>query len=205
MDNILIVDYEMGNLYSVYKKLNKLGVSPIISSKIEDIEKANKIILPGVGNFKKAINNLKKLNLIDPLNKAVLIEKKPVLGICLGLQLMAFKSEEGNVDGLGWIDATVKRFNVQNKLKFKVPHTGWNSIKILNPSSLMKNIENNSSFYFVHSYHLHINNERIALNETNYEYKFISAVEKDNIYGVQYHPEKSHDNGLTLLNNFINI
>jgi imidazole glycerol-phosphate synthase subunit HisH len=202
---ILIIDYEMGNLHSVYKKLSKLGANPLISSKSEDIEKANKIILPGVGNFKKAINNLKKLNLIEPLNKAVLIDKKPILGICLGLQLMAYESEEGNVKGLGWIDATVKKFNIKDNLKFKVPHTGWNSIKILNSNSLMKNIEDNSNFYFVHSYHLSINDERIALNETNYEYNFISAIKKDNIYGVQYHPEKSHDDGLTLLNNFIKI
>ena len=118
---------------------------------------------------------------------------------------MAYESEEGNVKGLGWIDATVKKFNIKDKLKFKVPHTGWNSIKILNSNSLMKNIEDNSNFYFVHSYHLSINDERIALNETNYEYNFISAIKKDNIYGVQYHPEKSHDDGLTLLNNFINI
>jgi glutamine amidotransferase len=202
---IAIVDYGMGNLNSIRKKLTRLGVSSIISSDPKEIEAADKIILPGVGHFSKAMERLKALNLIDVLNEEVLIKKKPVLGICLGMQLMGNNSEEGNVNGLSWIDAEVVRFKVADTLKFKVPHTGWNQIKILKESLLMKNIPELSEFYFVHSYHLKTNNKDDILNESEFEYRFVSAIEKDNIFGVQYHPEKSHDIGDVLLNNFINL
>lgn len=202
---VVIINYGMGNLNSVYRKLSRIGINATISSKPEDIQKADKLILPGVGHFQKAIGNLKSLGLWGILNYEVLSNKKPILGICLGMQLMAKYSEEGNAIGLGWLDASVVRFKVDDKLKYKIPHTGWNQIIKKKESSLMCGIPELSEFYFVHSYHMNCNNKVDILNETEYEYKFVSAVEKENIFGVQYHPEKSHNIGDTLLKNFIKI
>jgi len=202
---IAIVDYQMGNLFSVKKKLSKLNVLAVCTSNREEIASADKIILPGVGHFSKAMQNLQELDLIDVLNKEVLINKKPILGICLGMQLMAKQSEEGHAKGLGWIEANVVKFKIKDTLKYKIPHTGWNQISILKQSPLMRNIPSLSEFYFVHAYHVELQNKADALNETEYEYNFISAVQKDSIYGVQYHPEKSHDVGEQLLKNFIDL
>ena len=203
--NITIIDYGMGNLFSVKKKISFLNANVKISSKEKDIINADKIILPGVGHFKKAMDNLNNLNLISVLNFVVNDKKKPVLGICLGMQLMAKNSEEGNVEGLGWIDANVLKLNVSDKLKFKVPHMGWNQITIEKDSNLMKNISNSCEFYFVHSYYIKTNNNIEILNKTEYEKPFTSAIEKENIFGVQYHPEKSHKFGEILLRNFIDL
>ena len=195
----------MGNLNSVKRKLTRIGIEAIISDLPEDILKAGKLILPGVGHFQKAVENLKELNLWDVLNEVVLINKTPVLGICLGMQLMAKNSQESDCNGFGWIDAEVVKFKMEDSLKFKVPHTGWNHILKLKESLLMKDIPNLSEFYFVHSYHFNCNNPNDILNKTEYEYKFTSAIEKGNIFGVQYHPEKSHDVGEQLLKNFVNL
>jgi imidazole glycerol-phosphate synthase subunit HisH len=201
----IIIDYGMGNLNSVKRKLARLGVDVLISNLPADILKADKLILPGVGHFQKAVENMKELQLLDILNDMVLIKKKPILGICLGMQLMATLSEEGNVEGLGWFDAEVVKFRVKDFLTHKVPHTGWNQIIKNKESQLMNGIPDLSEFYFVHSYHFKCNNPADILNETEYEYVFTSAVEKENIFGVQYHPEKSHDIGEKLLKNFINL
>ncbi len=202
---LVIVDYGMGNLNSIMKKLTHLKVSAIISSNPQDILNADKLILPGVGHFQKAVENIKKLNLFDVLNEYVLLKKKTILGICLGMQLMANKSEEGNVEGFGWIDAEVIKFKTNNTLKYKIPHIGWNQIIKTKESALMKDIPKLAEFYFVHSYHFKCNNSSDILNETEYEYKFTSAVEKENIFGVQYHPEKSHDVGERVLSNFVKL
>lgn len=203
--NIVIINYGMGNLFSIQKKINFLGANAIISSDYEAIRKADKLILPGVGHFGKAIENLKSLGLLDLLNEEVLINKKPVLGICLGMQLMASSSEEGDVKGLGWIEGKIVRFKISDKLKFKVPHIGWNSVSTEKNSKLMNQIPNNAAFYFVHSYHFESETSENILSYTDYEYKFASAIEKENIFGVQYHPEKSHHIGQLLLKNFLNV
>jgi len=195
----------MGNLNSVKKKLDRLKTTASITSNPKDIIKADKIILVGVGHFAKAMKNIKELNLLDTLNEAVIIKKKPVLGICLGMQLMAKDSEEGNTEGLGWLDANVRKMQVDDTLRFKIPHTGWNKITQSKKSRLMKGIPESSEFYFVHSYHLMSNETSNILNETEYCFKFTSAIEKNNIFGVQYHPEKSHDVGEVLLKNFISL
>lgn len=204
-DKIVIIDYGMGNLNSIKRKLTLLNVDSIISSNINNITKADKIILPGVGHYGKAMENLQNLNLIEALNEEVLIKKKPILGICLGMQLMAKKSEEGKAFGLGWFDAEVIKLKVNDPLKHKIPHIGWNQVKILKESLLMRDIKNLSEFYFVHSFHFKSNNPEDKLNETEFEQTFTSAVEKENIFGVQYHPEKSHDVGELLLKNFIKL
>lgn len=204
---IHIVDYGMGNIFSVQKKLLQENISVTISSESKDIFEADKIILLGVGHFNKAMDNLINLNLIEPLNDFALIQKKPVLGICLGMQLMAISSEEGNHRnrGLGWVDASVKKFQTDDFKKFKIPHMGWNNINSLKNSALMKNISSEDEFYFVHSFFMEPNDPNLVLNETTYIDKFCSGIEKENIFGVQYHPEKSHDAGQTLLKNFIAI
>jgi glutamine amidotransferase len=202
---LAIVDYGMGNLNSVKKKLYRLKTTASITSNPKDIIKADKIILVGVGHFAKAMKNIKELNLLDTLNEVAIIKKKPVLGICLGMQLMANDSEEGNSEGLGWLDANVRKMQVDDTLRFKIPHTGWNKITQSKKSHLMKGIPESSEFYFVHSYHLMSNETSNILNETEYCFKFISAIEKNNIFGVQYHPEKSHDIGEVLLKNFISL
>lgn len=202
---VVIVDFGTGNLNSVKRTLDRMMAGSIISSSAEEIINAEKIILPGVGHFGKAMSNLKELGLLDVLNEAVLVQHKPVLGICLGMELMAKKSEEGNASGLGWFDAEIVRFDISDTQKYKVPHMGWNQINIKKNSSLMKYVPELSEFYFAHSYHLKVNDQSDVLNETQYEVTFPSAIEKDNIFGVQYHPEKSHDAGARILKNFIEM
>lgn len=199
---IAIVDYGMGNLRSVLQKFKRLNVEATITSNVRDIARAKQIILPGVGHFATGMKNLKAYGLIDILNKKVLEEKTPILGICLGVQLFTKYSEEGNVNGLGWIDAKTIKFDL-NGSRLKVPHIGWNSITIKKNSHVFENVNQNELFYFVHSYHLVCNNVYDILAVTNYGIEFTSAVEKDNIYGTQFHPEKSHDFGTLILKNFV--
>ena len=171
---IHIVDYGMGNIFSVQKKLLQENITVTVSSEPQDISQADKIILLGVGHFNKAMDNLIDLNLIEPLNEFALIQKKPILGICLGMQLMAISSEEGNGKnhGLGWVDASVKKFQTDDFKKFKIPHMGWNTINSLKKSALMKNISFEDEFYFVHSFFMEPNDPNLVLNETIYIEKF---------------------------------
>ncbi|MEP6705826.1 MAG: imidazole glycerol phosphate synthase subunit HisH, partial [Acidobacteriota bacterium] len=176
-----------------------------VSSSPDDILAAHKIILPGVGHFGTAMSNLMELDLIDVLNEAVLVKAKPILGICLGMELMAKSSEEGGARGLGWLDARNVRLNIPNDDRHKIPHMGWNQIEKRKSSRLLNGIEPSSEFYFAHSYHLELDDPSDLLTETPYGSGFPSAIEKGNIFGVQFHPEKSHDVGARLLKNFIEL
>jgi glutamine amidotransferase len=200
---IVIVDYGMGNLRSIRNKIERLDASVIISSNLDDIERADRLILPGVGAFDAAMTNLKRLGIIPVLNKKVLADRTPILGICLGMQLFSKFSEEGNVEGLGWIDARTIRFNFGgNGHGLKVPHMGWNSIDVRKPSLYLDGIDLNANFYFVHSYHVRCNDPDDVLATTSYGIEFASMVQRDNIIGAQFHPEKSHFHGVRLLENF---
>ncbi len=199
---VVIIDYGMGNLGSISNMLKHIGVDSIISSDHNIIESAEKIILPGVGHFDRAMNNINELNLVEILKKKSLVDKVPFLGICLGMQLMCRRSEEGNKDGLGLINADVMRFNLDRE--YKVPHMGWNLIEPKNENKILENLDNNSKFYFVHSYFVKVDDESNVLTYTNYANKFASGITNNiNIFGVQFHPEKSHKYGVTLFKNFI--
>jgi glutamine amidotransferase len=202
---LLIVDYGTGNLHSVRQCLRRIGVEPVVSSAAADIVACDKLILPGVGHFGRAMEKLSDLGLIEPLHTAVLERKKPILGICLGMELMARKSEEGNAEGLGWFDAEMTRFKTSDPLTYKVPFIGWNKVSAKKESSLLKGIAEDAEFYFLHSYFMEVSDRSDILNETVYENTYPSAIERDNIFGVQYHPEKSHDAGTQLLKNFIEL
>jgi glutamine amidotransferase len=202
---LVVLDYGMGNLHSIARRLTQIGATSVVSCRIEDIKSADKLILPGVGHFGKAMENLKKLNLIDELNDLALIRRKPVLGICLGLQLMTQSSEEGNAKGLGWFNSDVLRFHVNDKAKFKIPHTGWNQVHFEKESVLSYKVPQSSEFYFVHAYRCVSHDVQDVLGTTDYESRFVSALQKENLFGVQFHPEKSHDLGSQMLLNFANL
>jgi len=195
----------MGNIGSIINMLKKIGYEAKISNNIDEINNADKLILPGVGSFDNGMKNLKEFDLIDILNKKVLEDKTPIIGICLGMQLITNRSEEGNLPGLGWIDAeTVKfKFGEENE-KLKIPHMGWNTVIPQNNSNLFNGLEE-PRFYFVHSYHVVCKNNVDIIGKTNYGHNFNSVINKDNIYGAQFHPEKSHKYGMLLLKNFLGI
>ena len=202
---IVIIDYGLGNLGSLLNMLKKIGAEAQISSDPSVIERADKLILPGVGAFDNGIRNLNDLGLIPVLNKKVLEEKTPILGICLGIQLFTQKSEEGQLSGLGWINAQTKKFQFgENGDNLKIPHMGWNSISSVKESKLFQGVDPEQRYYFVHSYHLECDDQEGVLAKTRHGYDFISAIEKENIIGVQFHPEKSHKFGMKLLENFVN-
>lgn len=197
---ITIIDYGMGNLHSVLKAFRRIGADVIVSSEAGDIEKAEKLVLPGVGHFKKGMENLRKMGLIEVLNRKVTWGKTPILGICLGMQLFTKFSEEGNAKGLGWIDAKTIKLNLGEN--FRIPHMGWNNMKIEKNNKIFSGLNKEDCFYFVHSFHVNCENKEDILGITEYGKKFVSAIQKGNIFGVQFHPEKSHDAGLEILKNF---
>ncbi len=197
---ITIVDYGMGNLRSVEKAFQRIMIPAEITSDPRVIEKADKIILPGVGHFAHGINRLKEMGLDELLTHLVKSEKRPILGICLGMQLMTNYSEEGDVKGLGWIDAETTRFSLDKM--HKIPHMGWNDLEINKSSHLFENIDPTDHYYFVHSYHVRCNYPDDILCTSHYGIPFVSGFLRDNIAGFQFHPEKSHTAGLALLKNF---
>lgn len=197
---IAILDYGMGNLKSIYNMFKKIGIDSVITSDIEVIKKADKYLLPGVGSFDHGMINLKKALFFETLEKEVLENKKPILGICLGMQLLTNSSEEGKEKGLGWIDAKSVKFDLEDK-SLAIPHMGWNKTTPTKLNSIFKELEENR-FYFVHSYYVVCNDENNILASVDYGKTFTCSINKDNIYGVQFHPEKSHKFGMQLLKNF---
>ena len=202
---IVIIDYGMGNVGSILNMIRSIGADAIISSNVSEIRKAKKIILPGVGAFDHAIQNLNNLNLVKILNEMVIDKKTPILGICLGMQLLTKRSEEGKLKGLGWIDAETIRFKSDKKSSLKIPHMGWNEVEIKQESPLFRDMYAEPKFYFVHSYYIKCNNVNNVLTTTPYGIDFASSIMKGNIFGVQFHPEKSHKFGMKLLKNFAEL
>ena len=201
---IAIIDYGMGNIHSVQKALESMGAKTIVTNKPDEIKASDKAVLPGVGAFNDAMQELKTQNLISALNEHIK-SKKIFLGICLGMQLLFEKSEEARKSkGLGILKGIVKRF--ENKDNLKVPHMGWNQLKVKNSACpLLKDLADNSYVYFCHSYYPQPKNEGIIATTTDYGIDFTSVLWQDNIYGVQFHPEKSQEVGLKILRNFVNL
>jgi glutamine amidotransferase len=200
---ITIIDYGMGNLGSIANMIKYIGYNSLITSDISEIESATKIILPGVGRFDKAMMNINSLGLLPVIKQKAIAQKTPMLGICLGMQLMCKNSDEGSEKGLGFIDAEVKRFSFTENQKLKIPHMGWNLAEQKKDNFLFTGMYEKPRFYFVHSYYVVCNNESDVLSTTFYGDNFVSSFARDNIVGVQFHPEKSHKFGMCLLKNFV--
>ena len=199
---IVIVDYGIGNLASVLNMFKKIGIKDVVvSGDHAIISKASKILLPGVGAFDAGMNNLEETGLIPLLNQKAISEKIPILGICLGMQLLTKRSDEGMKIGLGWIDAETVKFNLAPELKLKVPHMGWNYIRVNRENPLI-DMESKNRFYFVHSYYVRCFDESQSLAISNFGVDFTCMVNKGNIFGAQFHPEKSLKFGMKVLENF---
>src|SRR5882762_8889972 len=201
---LIIVDYGVGNLASIKNMLKKAGVDSLISSDADAILAADKLILPGVGAFDTCADKLRQSGLTSVLNQKVLEQKTPVLGVCVGMQLLTEGSEEGVLPGLGWIRGSVIKFR-QDRIAagLKIPHMGWTDVKLSKPSGLFEDMYEDPRFYFVHSYHPVLKDDHDALVRANYGYDFVAGMERGNVMGVQFHPEKSHKFGLRLLSNFV--
>jgi glutamine amidotransferase len=202
---IAIIDYGIGNLASVLNMFKKIGIRDVtITNNHKIIQEADKILLPGVGSFDAGMINLESSGLISVLNKKVLDDKVPTLGICLGMQLLTLRSEEGVKKGLGWIEAETIKFKLDPSLKLKVPHMGWNYIHVNKENPLVE-VNNRNRFYFVHSYHVKCFNESDSLATSNFGTDFTCIINKENIYGAQFHPEKSLKFGMKLFENFAKL
>jgi glutamine amidotransferase len=201
---IAIINYGLGNLNSISNMMKKIGANASVISSPDCLHDVSKIILPGVGAFNYGMDGLMNGGWVEPLNKYIFGNGIPVLGICLGMQLMCNYSEEGNIPGLSWINASVKKFVFDSNSNLKIPHMGWNTIKIKNENSLLKTDEE-QRYYFVHSYYVECNDGSDTIAVSNHGFDFTAAFGKRNIYGVQFHPEKSHKYGMVVLKNFIEL
>ena len=199
---IAIVDYGLGNLSSVLNMHKRLGIDALITSDETEIRAASKLILPGVGHFKKGMDNLYQSGLKPLLDELVVHKKMPLLGICLGAQLLTRYSEEGNVNGLGWVDANTVKFRQEGLNGLKIPHMGWSDIVVKHDSKILSDLPAEPRFYHVHSYHFLFSEQSEVIATAAYGYEFACAFQKNNIYGVQFHPEKSHKYGMKLIENF---
>ena len=195
-----IINTNFANIGAIKNIYSEIGIECVSITNIDQFENVNKLIIPGIGNFDNVINSLKKNNLYNFINDLVIEKKIPILGICIGMHLFYNSSEEGNQKGFGWIDAEIEKMNVA---EMKYPHMGWNSNHIIKENPLFKDIENESFFYFLHSYGNKLDrNSNHVLTSSYYGEEFVSSIRIDNIYGVQFHPEKSHSAGIKLLSNF---
>lgn len=202
---ITILDYGMGNLGSVANMIKKIGDKAIITSNLTEIEKAEKLILPGVGSFDSAMKKIKENNFVEILNYLALDKKIPLLGICLGMQLLMESSEEGKLSGLSLIRGKAIAFKNKIDSNLKIPHMGWNDINISNHNAITSGFSNEIRFYFVHSYYVKVENEANSMFKCDYGLSFDAGVCNNNIFGVQFHPEKSHKFGMQLFKNFVSL
>ena len=207
--NVTIVDYNSGNISSVINSFSEVGNNKVnleVTSDLKKIKSSDKVVLPGQGSFKSCVDGLNNINgLVDTLNEFAINNKKPLLGICVGLQMFAdIGYEETETKGLGWIPGKVSKIDNQ-KGKYKLPHIGWNQINILKNSKILKNIENNTHMYFVHSYEFIPKDKSVISATTDYSSKIVCSIEKENVFGTQFHPEKSDKTGLKIIDNFINL
>lgn len=202
---IAIVNYGLGNIQAIGNIYNRLEIPFCLASKPEDLRRADRILLPGVGSFDWAMSRLEQSGLRQTLDELVLERKLPVLGICVGMQMMAKRSDEGMLPGLGWLDADIPKFDITEAKDLYLPHMGWNSVVPSRGGGLFAGLEIDARFYFLHSYYFHPYSEQDVLATTEYVKSFASSVAHNNIYGVQFHPEKSHHWGVRLLKNFSEI
>ena len=205
---ITIIDLNIGNIGSVVNMIKHVGGNCKVSSDPAEIKAATKLILPGVGSFDKAMNQLRNNKLEEVINEKATLQKTPLLGICLGMQLLTSSSEEGKEKGLGLIPAETLSFNKAfdvKEINERIPHMGWNDIRVEQENDLTKNLIESSRFYFVHSYYVKCSNKGNCLMTSNYGFDFASAIVKNNVFGVQFHPEKSHKYGKKLISNFVKL
>lgn len=200
---IVVIDYQMGNPGSIINMLKRIGVKAELSNNVDVIQNAEKLILPGVGSFDEGMRKLQSLGLVSVLNEAVLKHRKPILGICLGMQLMGVASDEGSLPGLSWLKFRNIKFKLDESNTLKVPHMGWNTVTINKEHPVLRDSDDQPRYYFVHSYHAVCENKQDILLESDYGYTFVAAVANENVCGVQFHPEKSHRFGMKLLKNYV--
>lgn len=203
MSKVLIVDYGLGNVGAIANMVRKAGAETMISGDPKIVAVAEKLILPGVGHFGNAMGRLKSNGLLEALNEAVIARKAPILGVCLGMQLFADYGEEGDMAGLGWLRARVTKMTVPEHVGFKIPHMGWNRISIVQQTPLLVNLAEQARFYFVHSYHVVCMDDADVVAKTEHGMLFTSVLHRANIWGTQFHPEKSHKFGLGVVKNFV--
>ena len=203
---IAIINYGSGNIQAIANIYHKLNVPYIITNNVEELKNASKLILPGVGAFDEVMLRLNESGLRDTLDDMVLVKKTPVIGVCVGMQILANSSEEGVIKGLGWIDGVVKKISVTNlKHKPHLPHMGWNVAKPNRQSPVLNDLDLEKGFYFLHSFCFYCHNQEDVLMTTHYGDELTSAVNHGNIFGTQFHPEKSHNNGIQIFQNFANL
>lgn len=200
---ITVIDCGMGNSGSIMNILSRIGADAVLTSNADDIARADKLVLPGVGAFDNGMERLHSLGLVNLLNQKVLEDKTPILGICLGMQLFANGSEEGAAPGLGWLDARVIRFKFEHADALKIPQMGWNVLSVCKDHPLFENLADDARFYFVHSYHMQCDNPDDILATSHYGKDFVACVARDSIVGVQFHPEKSLRWGMEVFRKFV--